>query len=122
MSRQHRFGSRPSYVVAFGAPRWGESRTYVPYTFRQAGLSEPLFEGRDFSPSPTLAEPDSRLAALDLLGFLTLQPGDTDPEYFADYTPAQLEWASSTECESLAWLVSDLQEWHTARLHNRRSR
>ena len=36
-----------------------------------------------------------------LLGFLALRPGDTDSEYFADYTAAKREFASSHECEAM---------------------
>lgn len=28
-----------------------------------------------------------------VLGCLSMKPGDTDPEYFTDYTPEQLSWA-----------------------------
>lgn len=58
-----------------------------------------LFTGEDFSPSPMDAI-DSDDAVRTLLSFLTLRPGDTDDEYFADYTPEQMEFAE-TEAENL---------------------
>lgn len=61
-----------------------------------------LFEGEDFSCSPLHAI-DSDECIAGIMGFLTLRPGDTDAEYFADYTPAQIEyceqWAESLACE-----------------------
>ena len=60
-----------------------------------------LFEGEDFGCSPLHAiDSDETIAAL--LGFLTLRPGDTDSEYFADYTPRQLEFCDQ-HAEALAW-------------------
>jgi len=51
-----------------------------------------LFEGEDFASSPMHAiDSDETVAAL--MSFLTLRPGDTDPEYFERYTPQQLEFA-----------------------------
>ncbi len=47
-----------------------------------------VFEGNDFCCSPMHAI-DSDACVRSLLGFLTLRPGDTDDEYFADYTEAQ---------------------------------
>jgi hypothetical protein len=53
-----------------------------------------LFEGSDFRPSP-LHSIDGNEAVKAILCFLTCRPGDTDREYFADYTPAQLDYCSS---------------------------
>jgi len=61
-----------------------------------------LFEGDDYGASPMDAI-DSDETVRGLLGFLTLQPGDTDEEYFADYTEEQMDFAE-TEAE-------DLQMW-----------
>ena len=62
--------------------------------------SRTVFEGEDFSPSPLHAI-DSDEAVAALMGFLTLRPGDTDREYFAEYTPEQLEFADQ-HAEALA--------------------
>ncbi len=48
-----------------------------------------VFEGSDFS---TTGDTSYGEAARDLLGFLTLQPGDTDADFFDSYTPDQLTW------------------------------
>lgn len=52
-----------------------------------------LFEGEDFC-APPLHGIDSDATVVDLMSFLTLRPGDTDTEYFQDYTPEQLEFCS----------------------------
>lgn len=61
-----------------------------------------LFEGEDFGCSP-LHCIDSNETIAGIMGFLTLRPGDTDAEYFADYTEAQLaycsEHAEALSCE-----------------------
>lgn len=38
------------------------------------------------------------------LGCFTMRPEDTDTDWFAEYTPEQMEWAESYECETLAFL------------------
>ncbi len=60
-----------------------------------------IFEGEDFAGSPMNAD-DSDDTLRALLGFLTLKPGDTDSEYFADYTPEQRAFSESYECEAMA--------------------
>lgn len=51
-----------------------------------------IFEGADLGCSPMHAiDSDASVAAC--LCFLSLKPGDTDPEYFDDYTEEQLAWA-----------------------------
>jgi hypothetical protein len=68
-----------------------------------------LFEGEDFAGSPMHAsDSDETLAAL--LTFLCLRPGDTDREYFESYSPEQLAWAGSYDCEVLACEVSMLAD------------
>ena len=68
-----------------------------------------VFEGKDFSPSPLYCEDDKRVAA-SLLFFVSLQPQDTDEEYFANYTPEQRAWAESWDCENAMCRVSELEE------------
>lgn len=68
-----------------------------------------IFSGSDFCASPCHAV-DSLATAYSLLSFLCLRPGDTDKEYFAEYNEEQLEWANSSKCEYLSYLVSDWQE------------
>ena len=50
-----------------------------------------IFTGSDFCASP-LHSIDSDETLRSLLGFLTLRPGDVEPEYFEDYDPQQIEW------------------------------
>jgi hypothetical protein len=68
-----------------------------------------IFKGADFHCSPLHAI-DSKNAVEGILGFLSLKPGDTDREYFDDYTPAQMEWCQSSRCEELAMHCYDLAE------------
>jgi len=68
-----------------------------------------IFKERDFHCSPLHAI-DSMNAVEALLSFLSLKPGDTDREYFDDYTPAQMAWCKSSRCEELAMLNYDLYE------------
>lgn len=44
---------------------------------------------------------DSDAAVRSVMGFLTLRPGDTDADYFRDYTPDQFAFASCN-AEALA--------------------
>jgi hypothetical protein len=48
-----------------------------------------IFEGTDFG---THADTTYGDAARDLMGFLTLGEGDTDNDFFSDYTPEQIAW------------------------------
>ena len=64
-----------------------------------------IFEGSDFHCSPCYAV-DSDGAVECLMGFLTLRPGDTDAEYFKDYTEAQKNFCSQ-HAESLSCEVSN---------------
>lgn len=86
------------------------------YCFHKDAL---LFEGVDFKPSP-LFEPDSLASIVHLLYFLTTRPGDTDREFFSNYTQAQMQWTESPEIEELSLLLSDFfiiddenKEYHT---------
>jgi hypothetical protein len=76
--------STVAYRLSLGGPGFGPDRI--------------LFEGQDFT---TPGDPASNEEGL--MGFLTLRPGDTDPDYFAAYTPEQLEycskWAEALSCE-----------------------
>lgn len=74
--------------------------------YRFADGDGAIFEGDDFHCSPLHAI-DSRETAMALMGFLTLRPGDTDAEYFENYTPRQMVFANSYACEVLASLVGD---------------
>lgn len=83
---------------------YGRSRLAFQFFYGEALI----FEGDDFCPSP-LHSIDSNNTVASLLAFLSLRPGDTDPDYFQDYTPAQLSFALSYG-EELALLAQDLEE------------
>ena len=54
-----------------------------------------IFDGKDFTSyrsTDELTTAEMRDVGQSILGFLTLRPGDTDDEYFDDYTPEQIEW------------------------------
>ena len=85
--------------------RLRNGRTCIGYELRDLAGAV-LFRGEDFGPSPMHAD-DSDETLRALIGFLTLRPGDTDREYFADYTPAQLAFARSSTCELLQFIYSD---------------
>jgi uncharacterized membrane protein (UPF0127 family) len=71
-----------------------------------------LFTGEDFSPSPMDAI-DSDASVRALLGFLTLRPGDTDDEYFAEYTSEQMDFAQ-TDAEELQLYTLEEEEGYPA--------
>lgn len=67
-----------------------------------------IFEGDDYGPSPCWAY-DGDESVASLLAFLSLRPGDTDSEYFDDYTPEQLAWADE-RAEDLSVLAMLMEE------------
>lgn len=77
----------------------------VSYNFSNPD-GELLFFGDDFGASP-LHTPEGKESAKALLGFLTLRKGDTDEDYFANYTPKQLEFSESSDCENLQLYTID---------------
>lgn len=78
-------------------------RNYYWYRFYDYTVqTNLLFRGSDFSPSPLFERKDYERMKRDLLGFISLQPGDTDEEYFDRYNPKQLAWARSDRAENLS--------------------
>jgi hypothetical protein len=65
--------------------------------------NKPLFSGNDFGVPPGKCE-DTLEAVRGLLTFLTLRPGDTDSDYFANYTPAQMKFAQGDAEELQNWI------------------
>ena len=104
--KEKRFGSVRLQIFATERTYTG-SRPKLGYKLFSGGTL--IFQGEDFGPSPMHAI-DSDAAAFALLGFLTLKPGDTDREYFQDYTPAQLEWCQSAEAERISRAVYEFEE------------
>lgn len=69
-----------------------------------------LFSGDDYGCAPGHAI-DSDSAVEGIMGYLTLRPGDTDDEYFENYTDAQREFceqhAEALACEVQARFCDD---------------
>lgn len=66
---------------------------------------EVIFTGEDYRCSPMHCI-DSEESVNSLMGFLTLKPGDTDSEYFDNYTEVQLAFCSE-HAEALGGLFCD---------------
>lgn len=73
-------------------------KTVIHYRLRMTSINHrahrvrtTIFEAADFAGSPMHAD-DSDETVRSLMTFLTLRPGDTDADYFASYTPKQLEF------------------------------
>lgn len=98
-----------------------DEKPQLGYEFfdRSYGLS-PIFSGTDFRPSPLHAV-DSDATAAALLSFLSLRPGDTDADYFAGYTPRQLDWRDA-RAEELFFIADHLERrasWRRLHLEER---
>lgn len=89
----------------------GERMQY--YAFRNGKV---LFSGNDFRPG-AMTYPDSVEALVSCLAFLCVKPGDTDREYFKDYTLDQLNWANSNDCETVGVLIGDYENTDEPEFH-----
>ena len=65
-----------------------------------------VFSGNDFVPSPMHCIDDVK-SVYELLGFLTVEPGDVDGGYFKDHTLPQITWTHSNKAESLRLMLYD---------------
>lgn len=104
-------GAGPSFTLrTFATDRTDKrGQTIIAYELfeRPADDSKPavlLFSGEDFAGSPCHAD-DSDDSIGALMGFLTLRPGDTDADYFANYSDDQLAYCHA-HAEALS-LTSD---------------
>jgi hypothetical protein len=75
-------------------------RARLGYAFYQPDVEEPLFVGEDFH-VPTTKSIDADDTLCYLLWFLLLRVGDTDREYFSEYTPEQMAFAEGCDIERL---------------------
>lgn len=79
-------------------------REILGYALAKDGEADPIFCAEDYF-APAIKSRgrsiDGDHTLRDLLGFLTLRPGDTDEEYFASYTPRQIAFAAD-EAEALS--------------------
>ena len=104
-------GKGPIYILTLYEPpppldrdsagRWG-----VGYTLerKEGGKKMLLFDSDTNGIAYAHLSVDSDERAHDVMGWLTLKPGDTDEEFFNKYTPEQREWAES-EAEELGYTV-----------------
>ena len=99
----------PSFrLVMWATPRTDcRGQTIIGYRLSQIGREgdETIFCGEDFAGSPLHAD-DSDETMRALLGFLTLRLGDTDREYFANYTERQLAFVEQ-HAEALSMFSLD---------------
>lgn len=96
-------------VPVGGSGRIGQ--TYLAYELFDG--AKRIFTGDRYRVAPAHAD-DSMASVYGLLGFLSLKHGDTDDEYFKDYTPDQLAWTESGRAEDLGLIVA-LNEEHASR-------
>jgi hypothetical protein len=82
------------------------AKSRLAYEFGKVGQFA-LFKGDDFGCSPQYAI-NSDQALRSLIGFLTLRQGDTDAEYFEEYTPAQLNFIGTDAEELSMWSDEEL--------------
>lgn len=95
-----------------------EYRLLLWYAFKQDRLGKDIlgyalikddkaiFLGEDFHASPLNAN-DADETVRSLLCFLTLRPGDTDSEYFENYTADQYNFAMDGSAERLSLYCED---------------
>ena len=94
------------YDIGKRQTQYNRSRHLLSYKLWDTG--ELIFDDDDFGPSP-LHRDDSPETVEALLSFLSLQDGDTDDEYFDNYTHEQLEWRDS-RAEALDYARFDWAE------------
>jgi hypothetical protein len=87
--------------------KWQNGRSY--YNYVMLVDDEVLFTGDDFSPSP-MDSCDSLDSVMSLFSMLMIRPGDTDEEYFENYTPKQLEFVIN-EAEELSLYAYDFENF-----------
>lgn len=113
----YRKGAGPVFwlTVWDAGERFDESvnrrRTYLGYRLSMTdGRSKMvLFNGEDFGCPAIMTQGDSidsDSTLANLMGFLTLKPGDTEADYFKYYTPTQLRYCEQ-HAEALNMAVID---------------
>lgn len=93
---------QPYFILTLWDVIYSNGRDRIHYTLEQVNADRSrvtLFEGKDFGSSP-MHSVDGNDSIAALMSFLTLRRGDTDAEYFDDYTRDQLEF-SETHAEAL---------------------
>ena len=103
----YRKGYGPTFTLRmFATDKFVRCSYLVAYELLQHenGNTTILFSGEDFSPSIIDAD-DSDASVVSLMGFLTVRPGDTDDEYFEEYSDIQLEYCDN-HAEMLGFEIS----------------
>lgn len=77
-----------------------------------------IFHGHDFA-SPAMAGYTDDWKIANLLGFLSLKEGDTDDEYFKNYTEDQLTWRDA-RAEDLSIYQQEAEEKAAKKMRTRR--
>src|SRR5262245_7011662 len=96
----------PYKLELFETPHTIGSHTRIGYRLRRHGRT--VFVGDDIGVPPTdTLDGDDTLHGV--LTFLSLRPGDTDPEHFDTYTPEQLAWRDE-HAEELAIRLEEHRE------------
>lgn len=98
-------------------PRWYLGYAFWP-TRRMAsatGTVDPLFYGINGTAADEYIDSNSVVRSA-ILG-VSMRPGDTDPDYFDDYTAEQLEWANRYGEEFGCFSVDPENEEHEDELH-----
>jgi hypothetical protein len=74
---------------------------------QMTGDGSPIFQGTDYGiPRGQCVDDDE--AVRGIIGFLSLMHGDTDGEFFEDYTPRQIAWCEQ-RAEALGlWSLDDI--------------
>lgn len=90
--KPYRRGMGPSFTLCLYY--LGHEKIGYELLMRENGKSVVLFSAADFRPSP-MHSVDGDDAVKALMSFLTLRPGDTDREYFDNYSPEQMEYCQA---------------------------
>ena len=91
-----------------------DNKNIVKYEL--AGKDEGIiFEGKDYYPSPMFRDSEGAESASTLLAFLTLLEGDTDDDWFEDYTEKQIKFRDEVaELIGYDWIEKIYPGFHDA--------
>jgi hypothetical protein len=102
--RPYRKGLGPSFTLVLIDRGFGSYRVAASLTMRSAaGDRETVFSDVPFRPSPLHAD-DADETVRAVMTFFTLRLGDTDRDYFDDYTETQVAFRDA-HAEALAFEV-----------------
>ena len=86
----------------------GGAFTRLDYDYELYADGKLICKGDDFSP-PGFRDVEYYVSVSDLLGFLTLRPGDTDDEFFARHSPEHLEWLDTIQADDVRIWIYDIE-------------